>query len=365
MRSRFVFLTLTFFLLAVAAAADESSPQAAAVRAYRADLKVADPDHPDKTITPGDVLQQAGGLLKPREALDKLGAFPSSLRFDGSKKGDVVRIYCFYRPDGNKKPEIRAKEEPRQPVIVGQLKTLGRLASAIAASLAGPEEKINVDSADYVLKLKRATLTVSAEIKDNPQGLDNQQEHPSVQWFIVFDFTTPEDGTNAPRTEVDVLTGAREAWSISADVPLSTIGDVKLDDKGENVELSDTPDVFFAGFNFAVAGDVIRPPANFFEALTVKALLKASRRPSDSVGIGIGLRPGLFANAPSLLQVFDTLSPFVAYTRTRFDKDHQNADGTTSKVHLKRNDVVVGISLDLEKAFDFVKGKGGGEGEKK
>jgi hypothetical protein len=120
--------------------------------------------------------------------------------------------------------------------------------------------------------------------------------------------------------------------------------------------------------NFAPLGDALRPPANWREAITIKALLKASRRPSDSFGIGIGLRSGYFANSPvlsrySFLQIFDTLSPYIAYTRTRVEEEQKN-DAGTQKVHFKRNDWVIGISLDLEKALEFVKGGDDGGEEK-
>lgn len=360
LRSLLLLLLLSTMFAAVSVLAEEDPPQAAIVRGYRAADAIPILERTRGGPTAADLLNDLANV--PESAfVDK-----KSLRFDGSRKGDVIRVYCFYREDGNKQAEVRIKEEPRQPIVVGQLKVLARLISAIAAGL--PEAglpPVVMEKFDYTTTLKRATLSVSAEIKDNPQGqVGGGGANNDVKWVVVFDFTKTDDGKNAPKTVASVLTGPREAWSISADVPVGTIGDVNFDDKGENIELADTPDAFYAGFNYALAGDVARPPSRFLEAVTVKGLLKASRRPSDSFGIGIGLRPGLFRNAHPLLQIFDTLSPYVAYTRTRVEENQDNADGTTTKVRFKRNDITVGISLDITKALDFVKGNGGGDGEK-
>ena len=157
-------------------------------------------------------------------------------------------------------------------------------------------------------------------------------------------------------------TGPREAWSFSADVPLSTLGDVKVDDAAKNTELAKTPDAFYVGLNFVPIGDVLQPPSSIGEAFQFKVLLKASRRPSDSFGVGIGLRSGYFSKHSrlknyALLQIFDTLAPYVAYTRTRDQQTKKNAAGEDEIIRFKRNDVVIGISLDITKALDFVGGK--------
>ncbi|HYC58658.1 MAG TPA: hypothetical protein VEK79_03750 [Thermoanaerobaculia bacterium] len=308
-----------------------------------------------------DILDQIGGALTSRQALDKIADLASSARFL-SKKGDLVRIYCFYREDGTKKVEIQIDEKTRQPLIADQLKNLIRLARAVAADapdVAGAP-LIKVEVFDYKLKLPRATLKITAEIKDNPDNTELAIAG-TPQWFVILDFTNGGETTNAGETTATILTGSREAFSISADVPLSSLGDVDVDEELESAELEETPETFYAALNYAPFGDVASTPVRFTEALTLKALLKASRRPTDSFGVGIGLRPGFFANNPTLsgypfLRVLDTLSPYVAYTRTRGEEDQQNADGTTHKLRFKRHDVVIGISLDLEKALDFVSG---------
>jgi hypothetical protein len=325
------------------------------VRGYRASV-----------ATP--ILEQVGGKLTGKQALEQLGQIPSSLRFDGSTKGDTIRVYCFfYRgTDDKNNAQVRVREKARQPLVVEQFRTLLQVFSAVAASEAEAVDPIKVQSFPYTLTLPRANVTITAEVNQKPFSTKPENDS-KAQWVVVFDFTDQgQEDANAPRTAETIKTGPQEQWSISADVPLSTVGDVKVDKKGENIELAKTPDAFYAGLNFTPFGDVLRDPASFREAVTFKALLKASRRPSDSFGIGIGIRPGLFANAPAIFQILDTLSPYVAYVRTRVEENQTDAAGKTTKVRFKRNDLTIGISLDINKALDFVKGKGDGSaGEKK
>lgn len=382
MRSRigFLFLACALFSL-VAAAEDKPAPRTADVRGYRAAPEVkaileGTPETPNTPATPG-------AEAAPESALTKLAKLPTSLRFDGSKAGDIVHIYVFYRDDKDEqdlakkaRPEVKVTEKARRPLIVNQLQTLAKIAAALQASV-GPDPAVAVEIFPYKLKLRRADLTINAAIKKNPrnESITDELRDSKADWYIVIDFTNlisdeDADPTNAGTTKASVQTGPREGWFISTDVPLTSIGDVKVDDEAKNIELADTPDVFYAGFNYCPFGDVLRTPARFAEAIDLKVLLKVSRRPSDSFGVGLGLRPGLFADRHPLLQVFDTLSPYVAYTRTRVEEEQKNPDGTSAgKIRFKRNDFVVGISLNLDKALDFVKGKddggdgGNGEGE--
>ncbi len=53
------------------------------------------------------------------------------------------------------------------------------------------------------------------------------------------------------------------------------------------------------------------------------------------------------------------ISPYVAYTRTRVEQQKTDTAGNTTTVRFKRYDWVVGLSFDIGKAADFVKGTGG------
>lgn len=315
-----------------------------------------------QTITGDDAVKQLADLTT------------SSLRFVGSHKGQIVRIYCFYREEAPdpatgrfRTIALKIDEKRRDPLVADQFRTLVKLVDAFGQPAGAGEMKF--ERFQYKLKLERATLDITAQLtlepKDNPIAAAGQPH-----WLVIFDFTNGGGKTNADPTTATVLTGRREPWSISADVPIASLNDVEVDDEFSNVELKETPETFYAGFNWAPFGDAIKPPETLMQALTIKALLKASRRPSDSFGLGIGLRSGFFANHPSMsklpfVQIFDTLSPYVAYTRTRVEEEQKDADGNTTKVHFKRNDWVVGISLDIERALDFVKKAGDGDEEKK
>lgn len=344
-------------LLSAPLPAPAQETPAADVRGYRADVALP-------------VLKKLESEGKsPGAVLAELDQLPNSLRFDGSTKGDRVEIYCFYYEDidpatnAEKTAEVRTEEKKRQPLIAGQLRTLHGIAQTIAAAAPGPRE-IKVEHFSRDLTLARAELKVTGEIKLNAEKPALPLAEKTTKWILVFDFTRlGTEAANAGRTEATVLTGSQERWSLSADVPLTTIGDVQVDDEGEDFELAKTPDAFYVGFNYAPFGDVLRGPASLKEAITIKGLLSASRQPTESFGIGIGLRPGLFADSATPFRIFDTLSPYLAYTRTRAEETKTNEDGTTEKVRFKRFDLSFGLSLNLDKAVDFVSGRGGNEVE--
>ena len=356
MRCRMVLLIISLSFIPLLAMAQDALP-AADVRGYRADVAQ-------------DVIGKLTSQGKsPGEVLAELDQLPNSLRFDGSHKGDRVEIYCFYYEDINpqtneeKTAEVRTDEKKRQPLVAGQLKTLRGIAEAIAAAAAGQRE-IKVEHFPRDLRLERAEFKITAEIKLNAQNPVLPTEEKAAKWFVVFDFTRlGTEPVNTGRTEATILTGPREGWSLSADVPVTTFGDVKVDDDGEDVELEKTPDAFYVGFNYTPWGDVLRKPANLKEAISVKALLNASRRPTDSFGIGVGLRAGLFSDSASPFRIFNVLSPYVAYTRTRVEETTTNDDGTTQKHRFKRYDFSFGVSLNLDRALDFIKARGGDEEE--
>ncbi len=297
-------------------------------------------------VTDADFLQQLAAL------------YGSSLRLVGSAKGDVVRIYVFYFNDATKSIDLKVDEKLRQPVVFDQLQALAKFVQG--ANITGVALK--VDQFQYRLAKKRATVAISAELSATTSPIQSAFAEP--KWIVVFDFTNGGK-KNAEASTATLLTGPREPWTISADVPVTRIGDVKIDDKFENVKLSRTPDSFYAGFNYSFGGDALTTPSSLAEAFTLKAMLKASRRPTDSFGLGMGLRAGIFSNPslPPVFKFFDSLSPYVAYTVTRVEKNNTDAAGTTTQMHFRRKEFTFGLSMDLVKTIDLVKGNGGSGGQ--
>jgi hypothetical protein len=293
----------------------------------------------------------------PEDALAIIEKMPSSLRLVNASKGDVVWIYCFFLPESGKDIVLKIDEKPRRTLIEQQFQTLVKLAQKVAGAAAA---NIKVDRFQYILQLDRATVTVAPTIGTPTAKASPPDKEP--QWIVVVDYTNAGQATsNLADNSADVLTGRREAWYFSADVPLSKLGDVKVDDQFKNIDLSNTPADFYVGLNFAPRGDALESPRTFAEAVTIKGLLKASRKPSDSIGVGFGLRSGYFSASPTLrrftvLQILDTVSPYVAYTRTRVRQEQKDAAGNvTSTLHFIRSDWTFGLSLDLDKALDFLK----------
>lgn len=318
----------------------------------------------------------------PRPNLKALMAIDhSSLRLVGSKKAESVGIYCFFSKDASKTMLVNIDETRRDPIFFDQLQALATFykglpgtkppAPPTAPAEAAVEPTILVEVFEYALTFDRATVAISAELSDEgagglPSKTPGGPGWVAPKWIIVFDFTNGGGSTNADATDASALTGAREPWSISADVPLRSIGDVKFSDNFDSAELKNTtPDTFYAGFNYAPTGDALQSPFTYADAINFKGLIKASRRPLDSFGLGIGLRSGLFSSHPNLppfLKIFDMISPYVAYTRTRGEQQKTDTAGNTTTVRFKRYDWVVGLSFDISKAADFVKAGTGGSG---
>jgi hypothetical protein len=290
----------------------------------------------------------------------------SLTRFVNGTKGDVVWIYCFYRIESgpvDKIAIVKIAEEPRRTLFAEQFGDVVKLFQA-AGAIAGNVEVVRYQ---YRLKHERAKLSIAASI--GPED-DSDGEPPTrePQWIVVVDFTNGgASATNLGGHTEDFLTGPREAWSFSADVPLTSFDDVEVDEEFENIDLAETPADFYVGLNYAPFGDALLPPRRLRDAFTLKALLKASSKPSDSLGVGIGLRSGYFSASPTLrkitfLQILDTLSPYVAYTRTKVEEDQKDEAGNvTGTLKFKRNDWTFGISLNLDRALQFVQGDAGGE----
>jgi hypothetical protein len=348
--------TLCLLIVSIALPLIAADPPQVAVYGFPAQITVNGTTQKSKARELLDKFDLAS--VEDADFLQQLAALDgSSLRFVGATKGDVIRIYCFYFNDTTKMIDLKIDEKLRQPIVFDQLQSLGKFVqSGTVNGIA-----LKVDKFQYRLTLRRATVALSAELSDAPPK--PQQVLLEPKWIVVFDFTNGGK-KNAEASTATVLTGPREPWNISADVPVTRLGDVKVDDKFENIKLTKTPDSFYAGFNYAPVGDALKAPASLAEAFTFKALLKASRRPFDSFGLGIGLRSGFFSNSsmPPFLKIFDTLAPYLAYTNTRVEENKTDASGNATKVHFRRNDFVVGLSLDLAKTMDLIKGEGAKNG---
>jgi hypothetical protein len=154
----------------------------------------------------------------------------------------------------------------------------------------------------------------------------------------------------APKPSVDVITGPREHWFLSADVPITAAEALTFDKDTGQVTLGDEPSTFYLGVNFLV-GDLKDPKRSFIGNVVVKGLLKASNRPLDSYGFALGLR-GQYLSKLGLN--LDALTPLVAMTFTQEDVEE---NGVVTRRARRNSELRFGVSLNLDQAVKWVGGK--------
>jgi len=289
-----------------------------------------------------------------REAnLKQLAKATSQTRWVNAAPGHIVIVYSFFRGDSTAIARVKVDEKARELLVAEQfrdvLKVAQNLAGGQQTERAGEPLPIQLSLTPYVLELPRAEVQFTASIEKTDTNREPPKQDP--RWVVVLDFTSGATPTNANTATITTLTGPREAWSISANVAVGQLKQLQLDDKAESFGLKDKPGSFFISFNYIPVGDAILPARRWRDAVQFLAMLKASNRPTDAYGLGIGLRPGVFGakKAPSILQIFDTVTPFLAVTRTRVTGT--NAAGQTEAGH--RTDFVVGLSLDIKKGVEW------------
>ena len=108
------------------------------------------------------------------------------------------------------------------------------------------------------------------------------------------------------------------------------------------LDVSEKPPSFYVAADF-MFGDIASSDRPLWQNVFLKAFVKGSSRPQESIGIGLGLR-GKYLDWPALN--FETFSPFVAATWTRVVQD--------GKISRQR-DWRLGVSLNLDKAVKWLK----------
>jgi hypothetical protein len=337
MRKRIALLTLFLTLTALIGRSDVKPDTYAFAKGARSKLDQAY----DK---PGD-----------RESIIKsLGDMASETRWVGAKKGAVAWVYTFFRGDGTTTVRVKFDEAPRELLVAQQFREVLKIAQNVRGGVQTEPavQPIQMSRAQYILKLQRSTLTVSGTIEAGKGEDQDKSTLKDPDWIVVLDFTGGGETTNAKTASTSIITGDREGWSISANVPVGNVKQLSIDKEAKSIGLTDKPGAFYVAFDWAPWGDAYKTPTQWREAVQFLAMLKASNKPGDSFGVGVGLRPGTLTaiKIPKLLQIFDTFTPFVAVTRTRIPA---TGTATTRSSLGYRNDVVVGLSLDIKKGVEW------------
>ena len=145
------------------------------------------------------------------------------------------------------------------------------------------------------------------------------------------------DGVEAETASVSLVSGRAEHWYLSADVMMTDeVRWAREEDGG--LGIGDAPPVFYVGANYLL-GDLLANRRPRWGNIFLKVFVKGSKRPQDSVGVGVGWR-GLTIPLVDL----ELLSPFVARTWTRGDGETGNTER-----HWR-----FGVSLNLDRALKWL-----------
>ena len=136
--------------------------------------------------------------------------------------------------------------------------------------------------------------------------------------------------------ETTLVTGPAEHLSLTTSLPLSKANELQFNDQG--VALRSNPKRFYVGADYSFH-DILSAPK--WGDFSLKVMVLASKKPSDSYGAGIGYRL-----PAKKIETFDlsTFSIFGAYFWTK-DTDK----------HVRTHKPRIGISMDIKKALDFLK----------
>jgi hypothetical protein len=243
-----------------------------------------------------------------------------------TKKGDTVAIYVVYDKNKTNVPTLDITEQSRKTQFASDLETLTKLFEKIeknpnAEAAVPPAIDLGVIKQCRILTKLRATLEITA------MG-DPNNEKPQEQ---------TAGKTSATAT---ITTGPTEHAFLSADLAVNSVKQLKLE-SGQLVP-KDNPSTFYVGFDYML-GDVLAETSTFPQGLTFKALIEASKDPTNSYGLALGMR---FKNVKLPGISLDTFSPFAGYFWTRND---------TLTGHKYKGDWRAGISLNLDKALNWVK----------
>jgi Asp-tRNA(Asn)/Glu-tRNA(Gln) amidotransferase C subunit len=301
------------------------------------------------------------------------GSFSSALTKGNTRwitqKGDRIAIYVIYDTSKEKTPVLKVTEKARKTRLATDLETFAKLVQKIGRFKL---ESVQLNTSNFavlkqcrILTKVRADLevTATAELKkvedqatqnqgsgsgDKSQRNEIQGETPPPGSSGTNPTSSGNAGDNStPATTeatITVTTGPIEHAFLSADLAVNNVKELKIE-SGELVN-KDNPSTFYVGFDYMV-GDVLAETNTLAQSLTFKALVQASRKPLDSLGIALGMRLKLI-NAPFGFQL-DTLSPWVGYIWNRND----TMTGTKTG-HEYKGDWRVGISLNLDKALGWV-----------
>ena len=234
---------------------------------------------------------------------------------DGMESGKIPpsekgTTHMLKVPAGTTK--VKLKEEKRKTRISEDFATLKKIADSLVGTKVLKElEVVAVTKKECVIYEQHHNRT-TVEV----QALDAQDKE-------IGSFT--------------LVAGPTERFYLSADMPVTNIKQLSYDSGTNSVIEKEKPASFYIGLN-AKMGDVFRNYSSdeFYNDISIKVLIKASSRPSESMGVGIGYS-------------FKLMEVFVARVWT---KDDQNAGGASIGTTAS---TIFGVSFNPTKGLEWIK----------
>lgn len=182
---------------------------------------------------------------------------------------------------------------------------------------------------DDTLESQLRSPAIASRQSDHGQTLRNLNVESRTK-------TEAEDESLETRT-TDLIAGPREMLYLSADLPVTKVKELQYDKASNQVTEKDAPENFYLGLNINPFYDVYTQHRSevFYRNFSLKLLVKASSRPRESMGVGLGYRFGM-------------MDVFVAHMRTQDDPDISSGGGTSS--------TAAGVSFNISKAVDWLSG---------
>lgn len=159
---------------------------------------------------------------------------------------------------------------------------------------------------------------------------------------------TAIDLTGKEASTVTIVTGPKEHLYLGLDLPINSSETLKYDATTKSLVPADTNPQLYLSFNYYF-GDLANPNESKSK-FSLKAMVLATSRPLDSIGLGIGYQ------LPKLNALGLDLTPLSAFVGRFWNKqDALAADGVGLANQSTTSSWRVGISFDLGTALGWVK----------
>ena len=200
---------------------------------------------------------------------------------------------------------------------------------------------------DDIAALTKKILKASGDRKDNdpcPKELDKRKLTGTASHVPKFDRSTIKvvamSTAEAEIAGQTIYYGPEEHLSLGIDLPVNNRKVLKYDETSQSLQPKDDAPQVYLSLNYTI-GDLLEAPSGLKNRLSVKVMARASRRPLDSYGVGIGVKLDGMMPLGVELKGF---SIFGGYFRTRVDAI---TDGAVQVNEGSKNSWRAGISYDL------------------